>query len=192
MNKEFDDLSVYMDLAKKTIAKFGAGIYPSLAAEMLKSEDAIADVATAIMYADWRWDNNRSGFNGQKKTQYSYRNQCAIWAIKTYISQKHKKGNVKVSSSLDKNESSYIANIPDKTNNNPALIVQEKEIQENLSITIKDILNSSIINDKQRDQIKQYYYQNKTLSEIGKQYGVTREAIRQNIQKALGKIKEYV
>jgi RNA polymerase sigma factor (sigma-70 family) len=192
MNKEFDDLSVYMDLAKKTIAKFGASIYPALAVEMLKSEDAIADVATAIMYADWRWDNTRSGFNGQKKTQYSYRNQCAIWAIKTYVSQKQKKGNVKVSSCLDKNESSYVSSIPEKSNNNPALIVQEKETQNNLSNTIKQILDSSIITDKQRDQIRQYYYEDKTLSEIGKQYGVTREAIRQNIQKALSKIKEYV
>jgi RNA polymerase sigma factor (sigma-70 family) len=189
---EFDNLSVYMDLAKKTIAKFGAGIYPSLASEMLKSEDAIADVATAIMYADWRWDKDRSGFNGQKKTQYSYRNQCAIWAIKTYISQKQKKNNVKVSSSLDRDESSYISNIPEKSNNNPATIVQEKEIQHNLSSTINDILNSSILNDKQRDQIRQYYYEDKTLSEIGKNYGVTREAVRQNIQKAISKIKEYV
>jgi RNA polymerase sigma factor (sigma-70 family) len=189
---EFDNLSVYMDLAKKTIAKFGASIHPSLASEMLKSEDAIADVATAIMYADWRWDNKRIGYNGQQKTHYSYRNQCAIWAIKTYISQKQKKGKVRVASSLDKDESSYISNIPSKGQTNPAVIVEEIEHNKNLSNSMTDLLNSNCLNDKQREQIIEYYYNDKTLSEIGKEYGVTREAVRQNIQKGLNKIKSYV
>ena len=192
MTMEFDNLSVYIDLAKKTIAKFASTIYPSLASEMLKNEDAISDVATAIMYADWRWDKDRKGFNGQSKTQYSYRNQCAIWAIKTYISQKQKKHNVKVTSSLDKDESSYLSNIPCRENNNPATIVEELEIQNCLASNINELLISDLLNDKQREQIKSYYYEDKTLSEIGKDYGVTREAVRQNIQKGLNKIKEYV
>ena len=75
-NVEFDDLKVYLNLAKKTINKFGG----SLAKEMLRSEDAISDVASAIMQGDWKWDANRTGKTGQKKTRYSYRNQCAIWA----------------------------------------------------------------------------------------------------------------
>jgi hypothetical protein len=51
---------------------------------MLKNEEAISDVATALMYADWRFDENRKGKTGLQKTLYSYRNQCAIWAIKKY------------------------------------------------------------------------------------------------------------
>jgi RNA polymerase sigma factor (sigma-70 family) len=189
---EFDDLPVYIDLAKKTIAKFASKIYPSLAAEMLKNEDAISDVATAIMYADWKWDKNRKGHNGQSKTQYSYRNQCAIWAIKTYISQKQKKNRVRVSSSLDKDESSYMSSIPTFDNCDPALLMEEKENRLNLNSSINDLLISDLLNEKQRQQIKSYYYDDKTLSEIGKEYGVTREAVRQNIQKGLNKIKSYV
>ncbi len=189
---EFDNLSIYIELAKKTIAKFASKIYPSLAVEMLKNEDAISDVATAIMYADWKWDKDRKGYNGQSKTQYSYRNQCAIWAIKTYISQKQKRGRVKTSSSLDKDESSYMSNIPTINNSDPALMIEEKENSLNLASSINDLLISDLLNDKQREQIKSYYYEDKTLSEIGKQYGVTREAIRQNIQKGLNKIREYV
>jgi len=53
-------------------------------------------------------------------------------------------------------------------------------------------LNSDIVSSKQKNQIKQYYFENKTLLEIGKEYGVTREAIRQNIQKGIKRIQEYV
>ena len=58
---------------------------------MLSSEEAISDIASAIMCADWKFDPDRFGKTGQKKTLYSYRNQCAIWAIKSYITNKYKK-----------------------------------------------------------------------------------------------------
>jgi RNA polymerase sigma factor (sigma-70 family) len=53
-------------------------------------------------------------------------------------------------------------------------------------------LDSQILSDKQRNQIKKYYFEEKTLLQIGKEYGVTREAIRQNIQKGLNRIRSYV
>ena len=90
-NRKFDSLSSYISLAKKTISKFGPKFYNGLSTEMLNNEEAISDVATSIMYADWRFDENREGKSGQKKTLYSYRNQCAIWAIQTYVTQNTKK-----------------------------------------------------------------------------------------------------
>ena len=57
---------------------------------------------------------------------------------------------------------------------------------------IRKLLSSDILSDKQRNQIYKYYFEEKTLLQIGKEYGVTREAIRQNIQKGINKIKEYV
>ena len=56
---------------------------------------------------------------------------------------------------------------------------------------VSTLLESNILSDKQRDQIYSYYFDNKTLLQIGKEYGVTREAIRQNIQKGLNKIRAY-
>ena len=91
MDKSYDSLDTYIGLAKKTISKFGSQFYSGLSTEMLKNSDAISDVATAIMYADWRFDPNRPGKSGQKKTLYSYRNQCALWAMKTYVTVKYKK-----------------------------------------------------------------------------------------------------
>ena len=92
--KEYDSLSTYISLAKKTISKFAPKFYKTLSHDMLANDDAVADVAHAIMVADWKYDNDRVGkTTGQKKTKYSYRNQCAIWAIKTYITSKYKKNN---------------------------------------------------------------------------------------------------
>lgn len=193
MEKQFEDLSTYLILAKKIISKFAPNFYSSLRQELLNNEDAVADIASALMFADWRWDANRKGFNGKSKTRYSYRNQCGIWAIKTYLTNKYKKSNKSLS--LNNNEGdtdiSFAENIPDNSCD-PAMIVEEKEYKEKLSANINDLLSSGIISDKQKDQIIEYYFSDKTLSQIGKEFGVTREAVRQNIQKGLAKIKQYV
>ena len=56
MDKKFDSLDSYIQLAKKTISKFAPKFYNGLAAEMLSNEDAISDIATAIMSADWKFE----------------------------------------------------------------------------------------------------------------------------------------
>ena len=99
--EKYCSMSEYVSLAKKTINKFAPQFYNGLNKEMLNNEDAISDVATAIMYADWRYDPNREGSSGMKKTLYSYRNQCAIWAIQTYITNKYKKTKTQENMSLD-------------------------------------------------------------------------------------------
>lgn len=189
---EFDSLSTYITLAKKVIAKFGKTMYPSSVTDMLKNEDVIGDVANALMYADWKWDATRVGHEGKSKTKYSYRNQCAIWAIKTFMTNKHKKNKFKIASLLDKEESSYIANIPCKNTPDPHDNLCNKESEANIKNIFEDIFSSDVLNEKQKQQIIAYYYKNKTLAEIGKDFGVTREAIRQNIQKGIMKIKSYV
>lgn len=195
MEQQFETLEVYTNLAKKIISKFAPTFYIGLRKELLSNDEAISDIASAIMMADWKWDANRKGHEGQSKTRYSYRNQCGIWAIKTYISSKYKKKNQYSKLSIDsmsKDElNTYATNIPDRSVSDPYEIVSFKEESDNLKEDIQKLLNSNILSDKQRNQIYKYYFENKTLVEIGKEYGVTREAIRQNIQKGLNKIKLY-
>ncbi len=189
--KKYDSLNVYLDLAKKTINKFAPKF---ICKEMLASSDAVSDVATAIMYADWRFDPDREGKTGAKKTIYSYRNQCAIWAIKTYISNKYKN---KAQYSLDyqfnsDNEDKLLNKIQDHKAPDPAVAMLEKENESIVLEAIDELLNSPILSDKQKDQIKLYYIENQTLSTIGKKYGVSREAIRQNIKRAIDSIKQFI
>lgn len=193
MDKQYDSLSIYLDLAKKTINKFAPRF---IAKEMLSSNDAVSDVATAIMCADWKFDPNRTGKTGAKKTLYSYRNQCAIWAIKTYISNKYK-NNHNTSYSLDYNfDDSYtdklMNKVADQKSADPIDIVINKEQDYILNDSIETLLNHPILSDKQKEQIKLYYIENETLASIGKKYGVSREAVRQNIKRAIDSIKQYI
>jgi RNA polymerase sigma factor (sigma-70 family) len=192
-NREFENLSTYILLAKKVISKFAPTFYSGLNKELLSNEDAISDIAAALMNADWKWDKDRVGYNGQSKTRYSYRNQCGIWAIKSYISNKYKKKNQKLSIDNISNEDmkTFAASIVDKSMSDPYDIVSSEEETTNLQNAVKTLLDSDMLSDKQRNQIKKYYFENKTLVQIGDEYGVTREAIRQNIQKGLNKIREY-
>ena len=195
MDRQFETLSTYTMLAKKIISKFSPSFYSNLRQELLSNDEAISEIAEAIMIADWRWDKNRTGHEGKSKTKYSYRNQCGLWAIKTYVSNKYKKKNINFSIHNEISSSgeskSFAENMKEKTPSDPYLLLAEKEEKELISKYISDILSSEILSDKQRDQIKEYYFNDKTLLEIGNEYGVTREAIRQNIQKGLTKIRDY-
>lgn len=194
-NRQYLSMGEYISLAKKTINKFAPQFYNGLNKEILNSEDAISDIASAIMYADWRFDPNRSGSSGMKKTLYSYRNQCAIWAIKTFITNKYKK-KTKDQMSLDYSSSgddslAYHESIKDNKQSNPLDILIDKEQQEYLVSDLDSIFNSGLITDKQKEQLKMYYMDDMTLSEIGKKFGVSREAIRQNLKRAIEHIQSY-
>lgn len=191
MEKQFEPLSFYINLAKKTISKFASRFYNGLSIEMLKSEEAISDIATALMYADWRYDENRTGKTGLKKTLYSYRNQCAIWAIQTYVTNKYKTTKV---SSLDfefEDEKFLDSVIEDKKSPSALDLLIEEEYRTNLSSSINELLSNGLLSDKQKEQIHMYYFEDKTLSEIGDFFGVSREAVRQNIKRGLDIIKSY-
>jgi|694.fasta_scaffold92331_2 RNA polymerase sigma factor (sigma-70 family) len=197
METQFETMSNYISLAKKTINKFAPKFYNGLNKEMLSSEEAISDVATALMYADWRFDPNREGKEGNKKTLYSYRNQCAIWAIKTYVTQKYKGSNKKYKThSLDNYfndaDSTNGYNVTEnKTEQDPLDILIENETNNNISSDINRALNSGIISEKQKQQLMMYYFDDMTLSQIGKKFNVSREAIRQNIKRAIQLIRNY-
>jgi RNA polymerase sigma factor (sigma-70 family) len=196
MNTQFDSLSTYVSLAKKTISKFAPKFYNGLAKEMLSNEEAVSDVATAIMYADWRFDPSREGKTGLKKTLYSYRNQCAIWAIKTYVTHKYKNKNKK-SFSLDNNVTSFEEHInaydllASSSEKDPLENIIQKEEEQQLTTSIKELLDKANISEKQKQQIVMYYFQDLTLSKIGKHFGVSREAVRQSIKRAIETIKAY-
>jgi RNA polymerase sigma factor (sigma-70 family) len=195
---KFDDLKTYLLLAKKAISKFGPKFYKGLSNKMLQDEDAIASVANAIIMADWRWDDNYIGKRGEKKTRYSYRNQCALWAIQTYVSKSHKQNNKKRKAiSLDQcinNDDNMCLHGLEADNKTlpPDTIVMEQESDQNIRSLIGELLNSEDLSDRQKDYIKLYYFEEYTFDKIGKKYGITREAVRQGLNKALDIIKRSI
>jgi RNA polymerase sigma factor (sigma-70 family) len=196
-NLQFDSLNTYITLAKKAISKFANSFYNGLSIKMLKDEDAISAVANAIMMADWRWDEDYKNDKGTKKTKYSYRNQCSLWAIQTYVSKdsKHKKKHKKVysldfniDSEDDGNNLSSITS--DLSGLSPEDLAIEKESKQQLSDLINQLLSLDCISPRQKEYIRLYYFESYTFEKIGKKYGITREAVRQGLNKAIQNIKE--
>lgn len=196
---EFDSLNTYMILAKKSISKFSNQFYNGLSSKMLKDEDAISSIANAIMMADWRWDENYQNDKGTKKTKYSYRNQCALWAIQTYVSKNYKK-NKKFKTNVysldymvEKDDESTVHNFTEDTKSiSPEDMLINKENKEELSSLINKLLQLDCLSDRQRDYIQLYYFESYTFEKIGKKYGITREAVRQGLNKAISLIKESI
>lgn len=194
---QFDSLNTYITLAKKAISKFANSFYNGLSVKMLKDEDAISAVANAIMMADWRWDDNYKNDKGTKKTKYSYRNQCALWAIQTYISKdsKHKKKHKKVYSldfTVDDNdEGTNLSSITsDLSELSPEDLAIQKESKQQLLDLISQLLSLDCISPRQKEYIRLYYFESYTFEKIGQKYGITREAVRQGLNKAIQNIKE--
>lgn len=199
---QFDSLSSYITMAKKTISKFANKIYNGLSHKMLNDEDAISSVANAIMMADWRWDENYENEQGTKKTKYSYRNQCAIWAIQTYATKNHNKAKKAKTStkkiySLNHENNDFDTGdtyhrIEDESALTPDEILINKENKEILSSLINDLLSLECLSDRQKDYIKLYYLESYTFEKIGHKYGITREAVRQGLNKAINLIQQGV
>lgn len=186
---DFSTLQEYLIIAKKGIRTFANAYRPGLAEEMLRSEDAVANVATAIMWADWRWSPDYRSKTGKVRTRRCYRNQCCIWAIKDYIGRRaHAKQLVsldKVISNKFDTDTSLHEFIPSKEAEPEAEMVLQEE-----QAAIQRMLDSSQLTDQQALYIQMYYTENMTLQEIANGAGTSREAVRQTIERGMTKIKK--
>lgn len=187
---EFETLSTYRTIAQKAVRKLAPKFYPSLAIEIINNDEAFGDIVNAVITADWKWDSSRIGKEtGKQKTLYSYRNQCVIWALKTYVTNKYKTNrSIALNRTKSNEDISFDDQIEDTRSSDPADIVMNTEHEDRRQELINELFNSNILTDKQKDQIRLYYFHNQTLSEIGSKYGTTREAVRQNIKKGLESI----
>lgn len=193
---QFEPLKFYLNLAKKSISKFADQICQGSSKRMLASEDAIANVANGIMMADWRWDKDRKGHHGQSKTRYSYRNQCAIWAIQSYVTRQYgtKRKAQKATISIDQshNDDIHVRDIISSNNLSIVEEVSQKEESLLLKTDIQSLLNSGILSDRQVEYIKMYFFEEMTLEQIGKRFNITREAVRQGLNKAYATLREIM
>lgn len=193
---KFESLDFYVNLAKKIIAKIGPTFFAGLSKQMLKDEDAIAFVANAIMMGDWRWKKAES--DQPHKNLYSYRNQCGIWAIKTYVTKQyrsnHTKKKIKATHSLNYQEDDTTLEniIPDYSQKEPVAILIDQEDFKDKQDIIQKLFDSELISDKQKEYLRLYYFEDMTLERIGKKFNVTREAVRQSIKTAINKIRALV
>jgi RNA polymerase sigma factor (sigma-70 family) len=74
----------------------------------------------------------------------------------------------------------------------PETTLIDDEDRTILSNLIKNLLSLECLSDRQKDYIKLYYFENYTFDKIGKKYGITREAVRQGLNKAIKMIRDVV
>jgi RNA polymerase sigma factor (sigma-70 family) len=187
--ENFESLTDYVKHAERIIGYFAPKISKGLAAEMLSSEDAISNVASALMFADWTWDENRVGNETGKKCQKrTYRLMRGQWAIKSYLVRKKK--------TLDKNIDS-LNFVPESGQEQIYQTIEsdfgcpvEALLSTELRETIDSLLSCGIVSEKQKEYIELRYLKELTFAEIGELKGVTRQAVHDTITRAIKQLKE--
>lgn len=185
--EDFCDLNEYITIARKTISAYAPGIRIGLAEEMLKNEDAIANIAHTAMMADWHFDG-RGDIHG-------FRKQRIQWAIKSYVgrsSRASKRKTLSLDRTLSQNGQgveTFSANLADKRPG-PAEIVSESEFSDKTSTHLGRLLDSGIISDQASTYIKMYYLQGQSMVDIAQQRGVSRQSVHDLIKRAVKSLQQ--
>jgi RNA polymerase sigma factor (sigma-70 family) len=183
-NQTFMTLPEYLKAAEKAIKFFAPKIKGNLVNELLKSDDAISNVAYAMMTADWKYKE------GKGMTQYNYRNNYAFFAIRSYLTRKSKglrKTGIIRSLDFDMDDgNNFYQIISDGNAVNPLDTMLEED--DNFG-EVLDRMTDGTITEKQSKCIQMYFFDGLTYEQIGNKMGVTKERVRQNINNGLDKIR---
>jgi hypothetical protein len=185
-NKEFEKLEKYHNLAKIHI---GALAHPDLARTILADQDAVANIAFQIMIGDLRWDKNRE----KTKTRDSYLMDCSYWAIGKYT--RRLKNQMLHPISLDHKHINHNGQgqclrdqIQAPATGNPAVQAELNDTKRYL----KDLLDSDVLTDMQRSNIKMRFFDEMTLKEIAAVQNRTHQAISMSIESGLALLKDAI
>ena len=182
---EFETLYDYLGHAKRMIVYFTHG---SLSKQMLSSEDAISNVATAIMLADWTWDESYIGKTGKKCTKHTYRNLRGLWAIKSYLVRQKRKNKNKIDS-INKNideDGTQLSSILQGDSEPPIKAILKSELRE----ILEDVISCGIITQQQEKYLRSYYFDSMSYSEIARENGVSRQAVHDSVSRAIKSLEE--
>jgi len=191
-NLDFESLPEYLEHARRMIAHYAPKFRGGLAKEMLQSEDAVSNVATAIMMGDWRWDEDHTSEEGRSSSKKGYRHKCVVWAIKSYLSRKINNSenqpiylSQSVFSETDSGKQQDLCSVLESgvpTSSEEALVNEEREY-------LCSLIDSSDLTAKQQNCVKLHYLEGMTLSEIAREKNISREAVRQSVSRGIEKIK---
>lgn len=181
---EFESLDNYYTIAKKMILVHAPTIRSNLAEEMLANEDAVGNVAHALMMADWKFDG--------RGNLYGYRKKMGRYAIQNYASRQKKetaKKNISINNDFESSTSTnFFANQLTDKEQQPDMPLQKLEKLDK----IRELLESGIISKLQAEYLRLYYFEGLSLDQIGKKRKVSKQSVWQLIHKALETLKEYI
>lgn len=191
-NNRFKTLDEYLTIAKKVIRTFAPKFLSKIDVNrMINSETAISEIARHLMTADWKYDKNKN------RTEYSYRNQCGLWAIQTYL-KSFKNIASKEHPSLDKpittNENSTLLTFfQDESSEESSEVAERLERKERIGKYIKFLMDNSKLSPVQAQCVKlRYINEIDSYAEIGKLCNpkLSRQAVKQAIDRGLFRLKQ--
>jgi len=164
-------LDTYLNFAKRTITKFATRYYGlTVARSLLKDDDVIGTIATAIMTGDWKWDGRGS--------RQGYRTQCAIWAIHSCVRYRttHQMLN-----GIDFNNISH-------RQLTPLDIMIQKEAPKRMERWCR----LAHLTPLQKECVMLYYYYGHTMKQIANQHQISIQAVSGIVGRAKTKLKQVV
>lgn len=183
---QFLDLDDYYLIAKKIIATYAPTIRPGLVEEMLSNDDAIANVAHAIMMADWQ-------YNGQG-TLHGFRKSIATFAIRNYAhrsARTHKRKILSLDAKLQhaNDDVDYYQTITDRS-----ISPAEEAVKKELRCKIVELLNCGVISDQQALYLRQHYLEGLSMADIAEKRTpqVTRQSVHDLIKRALKELRTFI
>ena len=185
---KFESMDAYILHAKKIICYFAPKFRKGLREQILNNEEAISNVATAIMLADWTFDREYIGEKGAKCSISTYRNLRAIWAIKSFMTRKNRKSSKCLSLNNeinDRGSGAYDA-MQDDSCPSPQDSPERKEVRE----WLERVVDSALLSKKQSLYVRKRFFEDKTIAEIATESDVSRQAVGESINRAIRKIKE--
>ena len=177
MDKPMNELKTmndYLKEARYVIIKWGDF-------NMLKDDDAIADVAHNLMLAEWRYDPTRGA------SRLTHRINYGKYAVLD-IYKKRKKESKYRHITVNQIES-------DREENGIILTDESYARQEEHKLSsefVANVLNNKCINKIQRGYMRERYINDKTFQEIADEFGVSRQAVQQSIANALKNLKKVI
>jgi RNA polymerase sigma factor (sigma-70 family) len=185
---KFESMDDYILHAHKIICYFAPRLRKGLREQIMSNEEAISNVATAIMLADWTFDREYVGEKGVKCSIRTYRNLRAIWAIKSFMTRRNRKSSKCLSLNNEINDRGVGAcdAMQDDSCPSPQDSPEKKELRE----WLERVVDSALLSDKQSLYVRKRFFEDKTISEIAAESDVSRQAVGESINRAMRKIKE--
>ena len=171
---ELKTMNDYLKEARYVIIKWGDF-------NMLKDDDAVADVAHNLMLAEWRYDPTKGASRLTHRINYGKYAVLDIYK-KRKKESRHKHITVNQGES-DREETGII--LTDES--------YERDEEYRLSAElVNKILDNKCINQIQRRYMRERYIYGRTYQEIAIQYRVSRQAVQQSIANALKNLKKVM
>ena len=171
---ELRTMNDYLKEARYVIIKWGDF-------NMLKDDDAIADVAHNLMLAEWRYDPTRGASRLTHRINYGKYAVLDIYKKRKKAS-KHKHITINQMES-DREQEGII--LTDES--------YKREEEHKLSSEfVNNLLNNKCINKIQRGYMRERYINGKTFQEVADEFSVSRQAVQQSIANALRNLKKVV